>query len=209
MSRPDDNTHERPADNGWWADVYDDIFACVADTAKQKRPIVFDPPESGEGARRPRAAERMRPMTMPPLPEPTSRPGLSPLPGGMPATASRPIRVLLADDDEVLLHILGYQLAHLQWEVTCSRDGAEVKRLLEEGDIDLVLVDLNLPHRNAFEILEQLNLAGAATCVIVMSEQVQEDKIVRAFELGAADFVQKPFNPRVVTSRIQRLIGRH
>jgi len=173
------------ADDGWYADD-DDIFACVADTTKQPRPAVFDPE---------------------PATEPAEVPGVSPLPGGVPLVAmSAPVRVLLADDDPMLEHILGYQLAQLEWQVSCSGDGNEVQRMLRDGLVDVLLIDLNLPHRNAYEILEQLEGRPDRPRVLVMSEQVQEEKIIRAFKLGADDFVAKPFNPRVVLSRLQRLL---
>ncbi|MCA9517860.1 MAG: response regulator, partial [Myxococcales bacterium] len=85
--------------------------------------------------------------------------------------------------------------------------GVEALGLLRRDGADVLLLDLNLPHKNGFEILEELGPAGTASLrVIVMSEQVQDDKIIRAFSLGAHDFVQKPLNPRVVVSRIQRLL---
>lgn len=107
----------------------------------------------------------------------------------------------------MLQHILAYQLAEQRWQVDKTGDGVEALRILQGGGADVLLLDLNLPHKNGFEILEELGLAGTATLrVIVMSEQVQDDKIIRAFALGAHDFVQKPLNPRVVVSRIQRLL---
>ncbi|MCC6620395.1 MAG: response regulator [Deltaproteobacteria bacterium] len=128
------------------------------------------------------------------LPEPTPR--------------QRSLRVLVADDDPVLRHILVYQLESAGWRVTTSVDGDEAARLAAEGDFDALVVDLNLPHKNAFELLEGLDLRGrhAALRVVVLSEQVQEHKVVRSFELGAHDFIQKPLNPRVVLSRLSRLV---
>jgi len=193
-----DATHEPETTGPWWHDDYEDIFARAADTTRQERPgrvEVGAPPVSEASCQEP-----------PPLPMPEHQPALSRMP--VCVTAARTVRVLLADDDEVLRHIIGYQLAQLDWEVTCSADGVEVQRLLQAGQVDVLLVDLDLPHRNAYEILASLQGVPGAPRVIVMSEQLQEDKIVRAFRLGADDFVPKPINPRVVMSRIQRLMER-
>jgi len=191
-------------------------------TAQAAEPPPLPPPLPPPSVRALRPA-RVQPHTTPPLPPTPAGPprttppaltavqggGLSPMPGWVPCVAdTKVVRILLADDDKVLQHILGYQLAHLEWKVTCSGDGAEVEQLLHDGQVDVLLIDLNLPHRNAYEILEHLQGTPGGPRVIVMSEQVQEDKVVRAFKLGADDFVQKPFNPRVVMSRILRLMHR-
>lgn len=205
----------------------------LADTIRQGfadfiDPSVIEPPPLPARSRKvPRAGVDRSAVTMPhvvpsteapPLPKPATR-SLSEAPV---ATETQPLRVLVADDDEVLQHILGYQLEAQQWQVAKTGDGEVVLQLVKSGAIDVMLLDLNLPHRNGFEILEQLQLerqsgsrpgvAGVAgkpgrdVRVIVMSEQIQEDKVVRAFALGAHDYVQKPFSPRVVVSRVERLV---
>lgn len=193
----------------------------VADTIRQ-RPVDFidpsvlePPPLPGTHEARARylaeLAPAVVPQAAPPLgvlpggtPDPEAAPAHAP-PAG-PAAAPGPVRVLIADDDEVLQHILGYQLEALAWAVAATGDGEDALHRVRHGAVDVLLLDLNLPHRNAFEILEQLGPLPANVRVVVMSEQVQEEKIVRAFALGAHDFVQKPFNPRVVVSRIERLL---
>lgn len=208
MKLPHSEHDRRPEPSAWWLEVHDDIFLNAADTKREKRPPMHVPgPEEVIAEARKKGA-RVRALTLPALPEPRESPGVSPLPGGFRNAERRPLRVLLADDDAVMLHILAYQLGQQRWQVTSCADGAEVQRLLAAGEVDVLLVDLNLPHRNAYELLEGLAGTGIETRVIVMSEQAQEDKIVRAFELGADDFVPKPFNPRVVMSRIQRLLNR-
>ncbi|MFO0747574.1 MAG: response regulator [Myxococcota bacterium] len=141
-------------------------------------------------------------QTPPPINFPASRTAAT---APVPRPAAR-IRALIADDDEVLQHILGYQLEAHAWSVTKTGDGDVALRMVKGGEVDVLLLDLNLPHRNGFEILEQMGPGSSAVRVLVMSEQVQEEKVVRAFELGAHDFVQKPFNPRVMVSRIERLL---
>ena len=124
--------------------------------------------------------------------------------------AARPVSVLVADDDDVLQHILAYQLREAGWDVTSAADGLAAQDALDHRAFDLVLLDLNLPHRNGFELLEHLDLRRVtrAVQVVVMSEQAQDDKIIRAFSLGAHDFLQKPLNPQVALSRFRRLLER-
>lgn len=203
-----------------WQDDYDDIFGGVADTTRQKRPQVFDPSEveaRWSTELRPPAPNRLAPAELPKRPAKVratrvkavtaARQEPPPLPAPPPLPRTHPVRAVIADDDQVLQHILGYQLANLDWKVTCVADGMELARLLATGEVDLLLVDLNLPHRNAYEILEDVAALAHRPKVMVLSEQVQEDKVVRAFKLGADDFVQKPLNPRVVMSRTRRLVG--
>lgn len=216
----------------FWQDDYEDIFGGAADTTRQKRPQIFDPSEvEARWGTAPRPAAAPPPVptaaAIPVIPAPplfplsppkkpratrvkavtAARQEPPPLPPP-PEVAPQVVRAVIADDDLVLQHILGYQLAHLGWKVTCVADGMEVSRLLKSGVVDLLLVDLNLPHRNAYEILEDVAALPRRPKVMVLSEQVQEDKVVRAFKLGADDFVQKPLNPRVVMSRTRRLVGR-
>ncbi|PKN55016.1 MAG: hypothetical protein CVU56_23505 [Deltaproteobacteria bacterium HGW-Deltaproteobacteria-14] len=130
----------------------------------------------------------------------------TPLPAGI-----APRRVLIADDDDVLQHILAYQLAEAGWHVFRASDGVAAQVALETERFDLVLLDLNLPHVNGFELLELLDLRNTtarAEQVVVMSEQAQDDKVIRAFALGAHDFLQKPLNPQVALSRFRRLLER-
>ena len=122
-----------------------------------------------------------------------------------------PRRVLIADDDDVLQHILAYQLAEAGWHVFRASDGIAAQVALETERFDLVLLDLNLPHVNGFELLELLDLRHTTTRseqVVVMSEQTQDDKVIRAFALGAHDYLQKPLNPQVALSRFRRLLER-
>jgi len=129
-----------------------------------------------------------------------------------PAAAAHPavVSVLLADDDDVLQHILSYQLHEAGWEVVTATDGIAAQQALDERRFDLVLLDLNLPHRNGFELLEHLDLRRTTRGeqVVVMSEQAQDDNVIRAFALGAHDFLQKPLNPQVALSRFRRLLER-
>jgi CheY-like chemotaxis protein len=115
------------------------------------------------------------------------------------------LRVLLADDDEVLCHILSYEFEEAGWVVTTSGDGVETQALLQTNRYDIVLLDLNLPHRNAFEILE--TLTGGGPPVVIISEQSQDEKVLRAYDLGARDFVCKPIRPRVLLTRITRAVS--
>jgi len=141
----------------------------------------------------------------PPAPRASARRATAPV---IPSADGARPRVLLADDDSVLRHILGYQLESSGYEVITTDDGAQAERLLREGAFVALLVDLNLPHKNGFELLERLHPDRdlPRLRVIMLSEQSQEDKIVRALDLGAHDFIQKPLNPRVVVSRLQRLL---
>jgi DNA-binding response OmpR family regulator len=130
-------------------------------------------------------------------------------PGPVPSK-SGPLRVLLADDDSVVLKLLGQRLRAERWEVTCVLDGEQAERLIEPGRFDLMLFDLNMPFRSGFDLLRWISERGLKrqSKIAIISALNREETILRAFSLDADDFIAKPFNPEVVVSRLKRLVQR-
>jgi two-component system KDP operon response regulator KdpE len=82
-------------------------------------------------------------------------------------------------------------------------------KALEDGAVDLVLLDLMLPDGHGLDLLRWLrDDLGSALPVVVLTAFRQEEKALRAFELGAADFISKPFRPRELVARIQAVVRR-
>jgi len=120
-----------------------------------------------------------------------------------------PRRALVADEDRVVRQILSHELSIAGWEVLLARDGEEARRLIDLHTPDVVVTDAELPLRTGLELLEDAEHmeAGLRPRFIVLSGQDPDEMAIRAFQLGAADFVSKPFHPGIVVRRLERLRG--
>jgi DNA-binding response OmpR family regulator len=118
-------------------------------------------------------------------------------------------RALVADEDRVVRQILSHELSIAGWEVLLARDGEEARRLIDLHTPDVVVTDAELPLRTGLELLEDAEHmeAGLRPRFIVLSGQDPDEMAIRAFQLGAADFVSKPFHPGIVVRRLERLLG--
>src|SRR5262245_54798689 len=119
-------------------------------------------------------------------------------------------RVLVVDDDRSIVKILQGYLEQAGCSVLSANDGATALRLLRSEQPDVVLLDLMLPDRDGWEITRQIRAdpALAATPIIMLTARIEDtDKIV-GLELGADDYITKPFNAREVVARVRALLRR-
>ncbi|WP_168210459.1 response regulator [Persicimonas caeni] len=118
------------------------------------------------------------------------------------------LSVLVVDDEEIIHRVLRSAFERRGWTVTQANDGREALDRAAKRQFDLVVFDLNLPFKNGFELLGELGGAAAAKrpYMVVLSAEGQQESVVRAFELGADDFVSKPVNPDILVARIARLV---
>lgn len=119
-----------------------------------------------------------------------------------------PLSVLVADAEKMVHRVLRASFERRGWFVAEANDGSEATDLLDEHEFDLVVFDLNLPFKNGFELLGELGGAAASKRprLVVLSAEKQQESVLRAFELGADDFVSKPVNPDILVARIERLV---
>jgi DNA-binding response OmpR family regulator len=92
--------------------------------------------------------------------------------------------------------------------VTQAQDGEMAERILEKETFDIAIFDVMMRFRSGFDLLAWLRRrdAGSEMRVVLLTSQCLEENVVRAFSLGADDFIPKPFNPDVVKSRLKRLL---
>jgi len=133
---------------------------------------------------------------------PSSRHGSLPLPASL----------LLIEDDTTVGHILRVLLSSARYSVHWARDGQEAMAAI--GTIpppDIVLLDLMLPFTDGFEVLARLRTQSGWGDIptLVLSGRSSEADILRTFSVGAHDFVRKPFNPRELLARLNRLLRVH
>ncbi|HEU4619730.1 MAG TPA: response regulator [Gammaproteobacteria bacterium] len=117
-------------------------------------------------------------------------------------------RALVVEDSEHTAYLLAFMLERAGYAVTTAPNGRDAERVLSgEDPVDVVLLDLVLPHVSGFELLMQMreNPRRRSTPVVVLSGKGLEADVVRAFDLGADDFVSKPFRPQELMARIRRL----
>ncbi|MGE0142001.1 MAG: response regulator transcription factor [Planctomycetota bacterium] len=120
-------------------------------------------------------------------------------------------RLLVVEDDATLRDGLALALAGQDWFVETAADGALAQRLLAGLNFDVVLLDLMLPQRSGLEVLRGLRAAGNRAVVIVLTAKGEESEKVLALDLGADDYVTKPFGLRELMARVRahlRRIGR-
>jgi DNA-binding response OmpR family regulator len=158
-----------------------------------------------------RTARRLNLLSARAKPQRPPVPGLPPADAPLPeprAPRSRPPRLLLADDDPVVARLLEPRLRAEGWQVLLASDGEQAEKVIAQGEVDLVVLDLNMPFRSGFDVLQWMSQSGfkRATKVVVLSALNREETILRAFSLEADDFIGKPFNPEIVTTRLRRLL---
>jgi DNA-binding response OmpR family regulator len=117
-------------------------------------------------------------------------------------------KVLVVEDDESIALGLELNLGAEGFEVLVARDGEEGLRLARTG-VDLVVLDVMLPQRNGLEVLRTLRAEGSATPVLMLSARGAEMDKVMGLELGAEDYVTKPFGVAELLARVRSLLRRH
>ena len=119
--------------------------------------------------------------------------------------------MLVVEDDQICAELLVYLLTRKGFAVFSFADGLAAQNWIANRSqpVDLVLLDLMLPVVDGFQILRQIHTKKewAGTPVIVLSAKIQEQTIVRAFELGATDYVTKPFQVGELLARIMSRIN--
>lgn len=115
--------------------------------------------------------------------------------------------ILVVDDEEDVRDLLRRFLTRRGYEVDTAADGEAALEAVAEDKPDIVLLDIKLPALSGLAVLERLREEASEVAVITMSGVADEDTARRSLELGAADFVTKPFNlPYLETSLLAKLI---
>lgn len=118
--------------------------------------------------------------------------------------------ILVVDDEEDILHLLDYNLRKAGFAPILAKDGPEAIGLAEAAAPELIILDIMLPNMEGTEVLRRLkaNPSVAAIPVIMLTAKGEEvDKIV-GFELGAEDYITKPFSPRELILRVRAVLKR-
>lgn len=117
------------------------------------------------------------------------------------------MKVLVVDDDRELRELIGFALRQAGYHVVEAADGpSAVERHAAEAP-DLVLLDVNLPGFDGFEVCRRIR-AVAPTPVMMLTVRAEETDVVHGLDLGADDYLGKPFSPRTLLARVRALLRR-
>ena len=125
-------------------------------------------------------------------------------------TAGRTGRILVAEDEGDVAELIRYTLVKEGYEVTVVVTGADALRQAREAHPDLILLDLMIPQLNGWEVCRRLkqDQATRAIPVIMVTARVEEGDKVLGFEMGADDYVTKPFSTRELVARMKAVVRR-
>ena len=131
--------------------------------------------------------------------------------GAAPAGRGRGAKVLLVEDEEPLRRVMKDLLEREGYIVAEARDGVQALDEVDRHAPDIIVLDLNLPGLDGYSVLQQLRSRPATQGipVMVLTAKGDEDNEVRVFELGADDFITKPFRARALSARLEAVLGRH
>jgi two-component system OmpR family response regulator len=118
------------------------------------------------------------------------------------------MRILIVEDDPVLADGLTRSLRHADYAVDCATSGSEADHILAAQTYDLVILDLGLPGIDGFEVLRRLRRRGAAVPVLVLTARDALQDRVKGLDIGADDYMIKPFDLPELEARARALIRR-
>jgi DNA-binding response OmpR family regulator len=119
----------------------------------------------------------------------------------------RPARILLVDDEQAILTLLSFPLRKEGYEVVRAADGREALARFAEASFDLVVLDVMMPKLDGLEVCRRLRSRSAVPIIMLTAKAEEIDKVL-GLELGADDYITKPFSMREFRSRIKAVLRR-
>ena len=117
-------------------------------------------------------------------------------------------RVLVVDDEPAIVTLLTYNLKAANYEVVTATNGVEAVQVAMNEDFDAILLDLMLPGLDGVEVTKKLRQERVSTPIIMITAKTDEFDKIFGLELGADDYITKPFSPREVIARLKAVLRR-
>ena len=121
---------------------------------------------------------------------------------------TRQDRIVVLDDDARIRDLLRRYLSQEGFDVLLAEDGKALNRLMTRENIDLIVLDLMLPGEDGLSICRRLRAANDVTPIIMLTAKVEDVDRIVGLEVGADDYLPKPFNPRELLARIHAVLRR-
>ncbi len=118
------------------------------------------------------------------------------------------MKVLVIEDEDKVARFIKQGLEEESYEVELAHDGNEASRMLKENDYDIIILDLMLPGKDGYEVLKEYRRRGGNAPVLILTAKDSVDDVVRGFNLGADDYLKKPFSFLELLARIRALLRR-
>ena len=115
-------------------------------------------------------------------------------------------KILIAEDEDSVRKLISFKLEKENYLVNEVVNGEEAIQKLRSNDYDALILDLMLPRLNGMQILKKINQEEIDIVVLILSAKSQEKDITQGFELGADDYLTKPFRPQELIIRLKRLL---
>lgn len=116
--------------------------------------------------------------------------------------------VLVVDDEQHIVDVVEYVLKENSFEIACALDGDAGLKKFQDSSPDLVILDLNLPGMSGLDLFKEMRKLKADVPVIMLTSRSEEVDRVVGLELGADDYVTKPFSPRELVARVRAVLRR-
>ncbi len=123
----------------------------------------------------------------------------------MATTQQSSLKILIADDEPVLIEYLKRSLKQDGHSVVTANDGVEASTLLESDSFDVVVLDIIMPHKSGIEVCRQMRASKDNTPVLILSSKEDESTKVAGLDAGADDYMVKPFSYRELSARLRAL----
>ncbi len=117
-------------------------------------------------------------------------------------------RILVVDDEKPIADILKFNLEREGFEVICAYDGLQALELVYKEEFDLILLDIMLPHKDGMEVCREVRKNYDIPIIMLTAKDSEIDKVL-GLELGADDYVTKPFSTRELLARVKANLRRH
>ena len=117
------------------------------------------------------------------------------------------MKVLVVDDDRVLADVVAFTLRREGFDVIQAYDGAVGLQRWADDQPDLIILDVNMPKVDGFEVCRRIR-SQAETPIILLTVRGEEDDIVSGLEIGADDYIVKPFSPKQLMARVKAILRR-
>ena len=119
-------------------------------------------------------------------------------------------RIVLAEDEPQIARLIEFKLKKEGYDVTWRENGEEALKAIKEDKPDLILLDIMMPVMGGYEVLRRLkedeNLKSVP--VIMLTARAQEKDVVKGIDMGAEDYITKPFHPAELLARVKRILGK-